>query len=178
MEYSITTDLDKVSKSILVASAKVQKGLQRAVQVSTIKSHTFLRENMVSRAGTLRRSYIPKKKDAYTWEISSNLKYANSVESGSKAHVIKPKRGKFLLVPTMKSQMVKSGAQVRKFNVISFQMNRRTGNAFFETNIGRILLLRRVNHPGYKGNFIIKKKVVPFTDKQLKSEVNKILKVL
>lgn len=176
--YSITTDLDKVQKKLIFDGKRLPGEMSKVVSASTKRGHRFLVKTLSKRSGTLRRSYIPKKENKYTWTISSNLKYAETIESGSRPHVIQAKRAKYLTIPTMRNQLVLSGAQIRKFNIISTIFSRDKQSGVMRTSIGDIILKKKVYHPGYRGSFKIKNEVVPYIDSQLKKGVREVLRTI
>lgn len=99
----------------------------RALQLETIVEAKRL---VPRKTGYLGRSIVPGSITGRSAFVEARTPYAAAVEFGSRPHVIRPKRGSVLAWPADASGRRLSGRR--------------------RTNAGRLIIARKVNHPGTK----------------------------
>jgi len=89
--------------------------MDKAVRNATIFGLTKTKTTLSKRTGMLRRSYNQRKRGSLSREIFSNIKYAQAVEFGYKAHLIKPVRKKALSWKTGGKRFFSKGHMIPRF---------------------------------------------------------------
>lgn len=99
---NITVDTSQLNAFVVEidkAGSSFEKGVKQTVSKSAMQIKRSAMQNLTKnksvKTGNLRRS-INENIRPYEAEIKANTKYALGVEEGTKPHIIKPKRGKFL----------------------------------------------------------------------------------
>ena len=96
-DVSITVD---VSAALAALGQISGEGLARKLNTALAEAALYGERQVVGftpvRTGALRASVKASQTAPLGWKIASPLTYAPAVEAGSKAHVIRPKNGKYL----------------------------------------------------------------------------------
>lgn len=99
---NITVDTSQLNAFVVEidkAGISFEKGVKQTVSKSAMQIKRSAMQNLTKnksvKTGNLRRS-INETIRPFEAEIKANTKYALGVEEGTKPHIIKPKRGKFL----------------------------------------------------------------------------------
>lgn len=94
-----TSDLSKFSAEMKTWKLKTMKGTSEAIKVSTLAVKRGAMQNLTAngsvKTGQLRAAINTNIKE-YEGEVKAATKYALGVEKGTRPHVIRPKKGKFL----------------------------------------------------------------------------------
>lgn len=94
-----TSELNKFRSEIKTLGNKFDKETSNLIKKSALNIKRSAMENLTKnksvKTGHLRRS-INETIRPYEAEVKANTKYALGVEDGTKPHIIRPKRGKFL----------------------------------------------------------------------------------
>jgi phage gpG-like protein len=94
-----TSELTKFKVTIDKYSSKAYSGAREAVRKSTLNIEKYAKSNLTKNGSVdtgLLRNSINSNIDSLRGTVSTNTKYAKIVEEGSKPHIIKPKKKKFL----------------------------------------------------------------------------------
>lgn len=70
--------------------------VEKAVKDSAIYGTRLLKQAAPVKTGALRRNFFFRRIADQTWQIYNDIKYALAVDQGYKAHIIRPKRKKWL----------------------------------------------------------------------------------
>ena len=143
------------------------------------------------KGGDLRNSYTIKKDSPISHTIHSPLKYADAVESGSPAHVVRPSAGHtFLTIPLNKTVQTKSGIKVAAmrnlFKMVGYNANvgklyskdKAEPSVMEQMKKAGIVLSKKANIPAYGGTHKIRDTILPKIDKFFNKEVNFIMEKL
>lgn len=96
IDYS---ELTRFGATIDSYSPKVYRGARQAVDKSTFNIENYAKSNLTKNGSVdtgLLRNSVNSKTNGLEGIVSTNTKYAKIVEEGSKPHIIKPKKKKFL----------------------------------------------------------------------------------
>ena len=175
-------------KKIEVWIKKNQKELPAMVKSVINQTSAYglsaLRLDLPIKSGNLRNSYIVKKQTPLTHIILSPSRYADSMETGYKSHIIVPRAGrKFLMFSNNKSTAnldgsVKKAASTKLWKSIGVSKNGKLYSKINgEDNILDIFkstgvtLARKVTIPAYAGAHTIKNKTLPKIDSYFLSKI-------
>ncbi|MHB8895289.1 MAG: HK97 gp10 family phage protein [Candidatus Geothermincolia bacterium] len=153
MEFDSTYDDEQV-KRIIKAFPKT---VERALDKTALNVHGNIVKEAPKNHGRLAGSWTPKKLSALLWGISSRVKYRFMVQTGTKAHIIRPKNKKAL-----------------RFKVTQGVMKVQKDRSRFTIKTGAVYA-KVVHHPGTKANPYITRAIVA-TEKRIPEFVDKAIK--
>jgi hypothetical protein len=156
------------------ASTKLDKVLETSLRKTAIYGISEIPNTLPRRTGNLRGSYTIKKKNRFERLLFSSLPaQAETLESGRKARVIYPKRGKFLTIPTTDSVLTPTRSHIKQLSDSAFKkaLKKRKHKRY-----GDIVLAKKAVQKAIPGKFYIKKKLTPKVDKFLLKETEKNIK--
>lgn len=94
-----TSEIDKFTVVITNYPNTVTKNVKNAIKTSTFNVEKYAKQNITNNGnvdtGHLRRS-VHSKVSSFEGIVSNNVKYARTIEEGSKPHTIKPRTKKAL----------------------------------------------------------------------------------
>lgn len=100
-----TSELDRFRAEMKGFNTKVIRGTNDAIKASTLAVKRGAMQNLTNnnsvKTGQLRASIIETIRP-YEGEVKASTKYALGVEEGTRPHIIRPKKGKFLFWPGAK----------------------------------------------------------------------------
>lgn len=165
MSYNITIDDRALKKALDRAERDLPKSIEKAVNNTAIKSLSKVKTELPKRSGNLRRSYSSQKVTGDKFArrlVSATPKIADTLEQGRGPRTIKPKRGRFLTIPMNDSVLIPSKARIKKLGKKQFQSAVKNGD---------IVLAKQVSQPRWAGKKTLSKRVLPYTDRTLKREL-------
>jgi hypothetical protein len=187
--YKIGIEDKDVRKLLKKNIDGIAPGLADVTNKTGMYGQRIVRESLPKRSGLLRNQYIWSRVSKFSGRISPQISaYADAIEGGNRSYPIYPRRRRYLLIPTSEAQLTPTKAALRAYQVLSDDkgkpkiviLKNRNGKlaGWLETTIGRLLLMRWVNHPAKTGQFNIRDKALPKTQVFYNNEIDRLVRSL
>ena len=188
ISYSITTDIDNVSRALKEATSKAVPAFSKGLNAVTARGLRTVKESLGKRTGNLRSSYQQRQVDTLVRSIFSELKYARANEEGAAPKTIYPRRAKFLTIPLNDSVLTSTKAQISQtaLNRLFSELKKSTKGMHLTPEqrqalrysimqrVG-IILAKKANIPAIRGRYTLRDIVVPAITADLTQTMNQVI---
>lgn len=182
IDARVTFDYSGLENRLNKDTEALDKMIESSVKLTAAYGLREIKTSINKRSGYLRQSYSAKKtgKTEYLLWPGDNAKvrYADSLEFGSPAHPVKPRRRTFLTIPLRDDVRTKTGIKVgamrklwqdlgynKKAKKLYPKIEGKSVKDIFEKD--GIALARKANIPAFKGTWVLTKLVAPKIEKYL-----------
>lgn len=182
IDARVIFDYSGLEKQLEKDTKDIDKMVNDSVKMTAAFGLREIKTSINKRSGYLRQSYMAKKVSKTEYLLwpgdNAKVKYADSLEFGSPAHAVKPKRRTFLTVPLRDDVRTKTGIKVSamrklwkdlgynpKVKKLYSKIKGKSVKEVFESD--GIALARKTNIPAFKGTHVLTNKVAPKVERYL-----------
>jgi hypothetical protein len=170
--HSLSANVEFDDKEIKKFLNRLEKNVPRKLKTLVEQTAQFglreIKETLPARTGNARNRYRSNKINDYSYYLRNDeVKYLEGLESGFKARTVRPKRGKFLTIPTDDSVLTPTRARIKKMSKAGFRK---------AVKSGKIVLAKKANLPARPGNWYFRDKIKPSVQARLRRSIINLYK--